>query len=210
MEIKKFTFNPFQENTYVLYDETASAAIVDPGCYDANERQALVDFIENKGLKPQLLLNTHAHIDHILGNQFVANKYGLELALHKDDFTTLDAGERTATVYGLVYDESPKATQVLEEGVDVVFGNTKLKVLHVPGHAPGHVVFYNEKEKVIIGGDVLFRGSIGRTDLPGGNHQQLLDQIREKLFVLDEDIKVYTGHGPETTIGEEKRSNPFF
>lgn len=210
MKIQKFTFNPFQENTYLLYDETCEAAIVDPGCYNKNEQQQLVDFIDRNNLKPKLLLNTHAHIDHIFGNRFIAEKYNLELHLHPDDRTTLEAGERSALVYGLDYDPSPEGTQELKEGEFIAFGNTQLEIIHVPGHAPGHVVFYHKAKKRIIGGDVLFKGSIGRTDLPGGNHEQLLANIRQKLFTLDDDILVYTGHGEETTIGVEKRTNPFF
>lgn len=210
MKIQTFTFNPFQENTYVLYDDTKKAVIVDPGCSDASERQELVDFIEENKLVPELLLNTHAHIDHVLGNQFVANKYKLELALHKDDLPILVAARQVATAYGFSYEESPLPTIELIEGEEVSFGNTTLKIIHVPGHAPGHVVFLNETDKTIIGGDVLFKGSIGRTDLPGGNHGHLISNIKNKLFPLDSDIVVYPGHGPTTTIGEEREHNPFF
>jgi len=210
MKLQKFTFNPFQENTYIIYDESKEALIIDPGCYDSFEEKELVDFIENKGLRPVRLLNTHAHIDHVFGNQFINDRYDLELELHELDFSILEAAALAAQTYGLNYKESPKANKKLVEGEYIEFGNTKLKIIHVPGHAPGHVVFYNEAEKIIIGGDVLFRGSIGRTDLPGGNHQQLLDQIRKKLFVLPTDVTVYPGHGPETTIGYELSHNPFF
>lgn len=210
MKLQKFTFNPFQENTYIIYDESKEALIIDPGCYDSLEEKELADFIESNGLKPVRLLNTHAHIDHVFGNQFINDKYDLELELHELDFPILEAAALAAQTYGLNYKESPKAGKKLVEGEYIEFGNTKLKIIHVPGHAPGHVVFYNEAEKIIIGGDVLFRGSIGRTDLPGGNHQQLLDQIRQKLFVLPTDVTVYPGHGPETTIGYELSHNPFF
>lgn len=210
MKLQKFTFNPFQENTYIVYDESKEALIIDPGCYDSLEEKELADFIESNGLKPVRLLNTHAHIDHVFGNQFINDKYDLELELHELDFPILEAAALAAQTYGLNYKESPKANKKLVEGEYIEFGNTKLKIIHVPGHAPGHVVFYNEAEKIIIGGDVLFRGSIGRTDLPGGNHQQLLDQIRKKLFVLPTDVTVYPGHGPETTIGYELSHNPFF
>ena len=210
MKLQKFTFNPFQENTYIIYDESKEALIIDPGCYDSLEEKELADFIESNGLKPVRLLNTHAHIDHVFDNQFINDKYDLELELHELDFPILEAAALAAQTYGLNYKESPKAGKKLVEGEYIEFGNTKLKIIHVPGHAPGHVVFYNEAEKIIIGGDVLFRGSIGRTDLPGGNHQQLLDQIRKKLFVLPTDVTVYPGHGPETTIGYELSHNPFF
>lgn len=210
MYIKKFTFNPFQENTYILYDDTKEAIVVDPGCYDRSEESDLVSFIEEKGLNVVRLLNTHAHIDHVFGNKFVVDQYQVELEMHELDFPILLASEHAAKTYGLNYTKSPEATKKIAEGDVIAFGETKLDVLHVPGHAPGHVVFVDPTSKVMIGGDVLFRGSIGRTDLPGGNHEQLLKMIKEKIFSLDPNIQVFSGHGPETTIGYEKSFNPFF
>lgn len=210
IQIKKFTFNPFQENTYVLYDDTKSCIIVDPGCYNQAEREDLDQFIKDYELRPERLLNTHAHIDHVLGNKHVADKYQLGLELYQSSYDMLDLAARSAQVYGVPYDGSPEPTNYIEDGDEITFGESSLKVIYVPGHAPDHIVFLSEEQKFLIGGDVLFKGSIGRTDLPGGNHHQLLDNIREKIFTLNEEIVVYSGHGEETTVGFEKRTNPFF
>lgn len=210
MFVKSFTFNPFQENTYVLSDDTKSCIIVDPGCYNFQEQEELLYYIESNGLNPVKLVNTHAHIDHVFGNNFVSKKFNLELELHRLDIPVLNAAEMSATKYGLNYTKSPEATVFLKEGDQMTFGETELDIMHIPGHAPGHVVFYHKESKVIIGGDVLFRGSIGRTDLPGGNHDDLIKNIKEKLFVLDGEIEVFSGHGPSTTIGFERDNNPFF
>jgi len=210
MKVRKFTFNPFQENTYVLYDKTREAVIVDPGCYDESEQKQLTDFIESNKLKPVRLLNTHAHIDHIFGNAFIAKHYDLKLELHPDDTETLKRAASWSQQYGLEYTESPEAEKELIEGEVIAFGETTLDILHVPGHAPGHTVFIDHKNHLLIGGDVLFRGSIGRTDLPGGDHELLISSIQNKLFTLEEDYKVYSGHGPETSLQYEKSFNPFF
>jgi len=210
IQIKKFTFNPFQENTYLLYDDTKECIIVDPGCFNKSEREELVSFIQSNGLKPIKLLNTHAHIDHVLGNSFVAEKYNLGLELYNSELNMLELAATSAKLYGVPYDGSPEPSNFLKEGDQIEFGNSVLDVLFVPGHAPDHLVFLNDNQKFLIGGDVLFKGSIGRTDLPGGNHDQLLNNIREKIFVLDGAITVYSGHGEETTIEAEVRTNPFF
>ena len=210
MHIEVFCFNPFQENTYILYDDTLECVIVDPGCYNVLEQKQLFDFIKDNNLNPVRLLNTHAHIDHVFGNKFVAEKYNLGLELNSLDLGVLRAAKMSAMKYNLEYEISPEPVKSLEEGEELSFGNTKLSILHIPGHAPGHVVFYNEDEKKIIGGDVLFRGSIGRTDLPGGDHDALIHNVKKKLFVLDDSIEVFPGHGPKTTIGYEKANNPFF
>lgn len=209
MEVACFTFNPFQENTYVLFDETKECAIVDPGCYDERERGYLRDFIAEKELTPKLLLNTHCHIDHILGNAFVAETWNLGITCHEKALFTLGMGQKTAQLYQLNYDESPKPKHFVEEGDTVTFGNTTLDIRFVPGHSVGHIVFIHHESKVIVNGDVLFQGSIGRTDLPGGNFETLEKSIKEKMYTLPDDYVVLTGHGPETTIGHEKRSNPF-
>ena len=209
-EVAQLTFNPFQENTYVLYDETKECVIIDPGCYERNEQEKLVEFIENKGLTPVKLLLTHSHIDHVLGCYFVSNHYQLKPELHALDLETLTSVPNYAHVYGFPgYQPSPEPEVFLKEGTNVEFGNTVLEVRFVPGHAPGHIVFISNEEKFVINGDCLFYGSIGRTDLPGGDHQTLLDSIRRELFSLPEDYKVYTGHGEPTTIGFEKANNPF-
>lgn len=204
-----FAFNGFQENTYILHDETKECVIIDPGCYSNTEQQELVNFIESKGLKPVKLLNTHCHIDHILGNNFVAKTYNLGLEIHEKDLATLHATTEYGHLYGFTVDKSPEPSNFLKEGDVVKFGNSQLDVLFVPGHAPGHIVFVCHEQKFVINGDVLFYGSIGRTDLPGGDHQTLINSIKTKMFVLGDDYKVYTGHGPATSIGFEKMNNPF-
>ena len=209
LRVHSFVFNPFQENTYVLYDETKECVIIDPGCFDAEEKSALASFIEEEKLKVQLLLNTHCHVDHVLGNYFVKEKYKVNLLIHKKDEPALKAVKAYAPSYGLFQYDETEPDAFMEEGDTIRFGNQQLEVLFTPGHAPGHVVFYNEKEKIVIGGDVLFYNSVGRTDLPGGNHEDLIKSIHTKLFVLPDNVTVYPGHGPETTIGFEKRTNPF-
>ncbi|MCB9359893.1 MAG: MBL fold metallo-hydrolase [Flavobacteriales bacterium] len=207
--IHQFTFNGFQENTYILCDETKECVVIDPGCYSNSEQQELVDFIAKEGLKPVKLLNTHCHIDHILGNNFIAKTYNLGLEMHKNDLPTLHATTEYGHLYGFAVDQSPEPTTFLDEGDVIVFGNSKLDILFVPGHAPGHIVFVNHEQKFVINGDVLFYGSIGRTDLPGGDHQTLINSIKTKMFALADDYVIYTGHGPSTTIGFEKANNPF-
>ncbi len=207
--VQSFVFNPFQENTFVLYDETKEGIIIDPGCSDDQERKQLKLFVDQQQLKVKLLLNTHCHIDHVLGNSFIKETYKVNLLIHPADEPVLKAVQVYAPGYGfpLYQDVAPDA--FLEEGDYIKFGNQSLKVLFVPGHSPGHVAFYSEKNRILIGGDVLFYNSIGRTDLPGGNHELLINSIHTKLFVLPDHVKVYTGHGPETTIGFEKKTNPF-
>lgn len=209
MQIQTFTFNPFQENTYVIWDNTRECVIIDPGCYEKHEEQRLTDFITTNALKPVALLNTHCHIDHILGNQFVAIKYSLTPVIHPLEKTLMDAVGSYAHVYGINYLTSPEPLQELEDNKTFQFGETTLKMIHAPGHSPGSICFYSERDKLLIGGDVLFRESIGRTDLPGGNHEQLLSSIRERIFTLANDVKVYAGHMEPTTIGYEKQHNPF-
>jgi len=209
IKVHKLTFNPFQENTYILSDETNEAVIFDPGCYERSEQEFLVDYIEKNKLNLVKLVNTHCHIDHILGNFFVANKYKLGLGIHKDDLATMNAVATYAHVYGFEkYQISPDPAYFIEEGEELKFGNSSLKVIFGPGHCPGHIAFYSEKDKFVINGDILFQGSFGRTDLPGGDFQTLKKTILEKMFALPDDTVVYCGHGGETTIGNEKKSNP--
>lgn len=209
MNIASFTFTDWAENTYVLYDDSKECCIVDPGCNTAQERQQLVDFIEAKGLTPTRLVNTHCHIDHVLGNKFVSEKYGLPLIAHKGEEIVLAAMVQMAQMYGVSYEQSPDITEFLDEGDLLSFGNTKMEVYFTPGHSPASISFFHRESKQLIAGDVLFKGSIGRTDLPGGSMETLLESIRAKFFVLDDEVIVYSGHGPTTTIGEERRSNPF-
>ncbi len=209
INVKTFVFNPFMENTYLIYGEDKKATIIDPGCYDAREKLALSEFIENEGLEVVQLLNTHCHIDHVLGNSFVKDKYGVELGIHKDDLEVLRAVKAYAPSYGFQNYEDIEPDYFLEPGKTVQMGGREFEIIFAPGHAPGHVVFYNEDEKILIGGDVLFRASIGRTDLPGGDHDLLIENIREKIFKLPGDTVVYPGHGENTSIGWEKENNPF-
>ncbi len=209
IQIAAFPFNPFQENTYVLYDETKECIIIDPGCYTPLEQAELSTFIENENLKPFRLINTHCHIDHILGSRYIAERYNLVPEINKIELLVLEQAERAAAMFGIRLEKPPAPGKFIDEKDVIKFGNSELTILFTPGHSPGSICFYNSEQKFVIGGDVLFQGSIGRTDLPGGDFDTLISSIREKLFTLDEDVTVYPGHGPETTIGFEKANNPF-
>lgn len=209
LRIQSFVFNAFQENTYVLYDETGDCVIIDPGCYEADERFELESFISDNKLNVRYLLNTHCHVDHVLGNYFVKEKFRTRFLMHEKDEPVLRAVKVYAPNYGLTHYTEALPDEFIEEGQVISFGAQQLKVLFVPGHSPGHVAFYEEKAKVLISGDVLFYNSIGRTDLPGGNYETLIASIHNKLFVLPNEVIVYPGHGSETTIGFEKKTNPF-
>ena len=210
IKIQSFTFNGFQENTYVLFDESKKCIIIDPGCYEQNEKLELERFIVDNELEPVKLINTHCHIDHVLGNRFVAEKWSLDLEMHELDLPTLRSVKDYCQLYGFHnYEESPEPSTFLKEGDKIHFGNSSLDVLFAPGHAPGHIALYSKEQHFVIGGDVLFQMSIGRTDLPGGDYDTLINSIKDKLLPLDEQKKVYCGHGPSTTIGFEKANNPF-
>lgn len=209
IQIQSFVFNAFQENTYVVFDETNEALVIDPGCYEKDEQEELVEFIESKELKVVKLLNTHCHIDHVLGNHFIKDKYKVNLYIHQEDEETLKSVEVYAPAYGFAQYTGALIDDFFVEGDIIEFGNSKFDIVFVPGHAPGHVAFISEEQNICIGGDVLFDGSIGRTDLPGGNFEQLIQSIHQKLFVLNDEIVIYPGHGATTTIGKEKTSNPF-
>jgi len=208
--LKVFPNNPYQENTFVLYDDSLECAIIDPGMYTAAEQNTVVNFISENKLKPVLLLNTHCHIDHVLGNKFVFDQYGLKPQFNIGEQDILDAVPAYAPSMGFHYELSPQPEVYLPETGTISFGNTELELIFAPGHSPASLCFYNRKDNVLVGGDVLFRGSVGRSDLPGGNGALLLKNIEEKLFTLPDDCTVYPGHGPETTIGYEKDTNPFF
>lgn len=209
LQVKKFVFNPFMENTYVLFDETNSCVIIDPGCVEKDEENELVEFIQSNKLIVKQLINTHCHIDHVLGNAFVKRKFNVPLIIHPIEEAMLRAVKSYASNYGFFQYQDSTPDSFLNEGDHVVFGNQKLEVLFVPGHSPGHIAFYDPATKVLIGGDVLFENSIGRTDLPGGDYDTLINSIHQKFFTLPEDVTVYCGHGSETNIGFEKRTNPF-
>lgn len=207
--IQSFTNNPYQENTYILYDESGECAIIDPGMDTAAEQNAVVNFIKEHNLKPVLLLNTHCHIDHVLGNKFIFDQFGLKPKFNKGELQLLEAVAAYAPSMGIRYEVSPLPDEYLPETGTVKFGNTELMLIFAPGHSPAHLCFYDKKANLLVAGDVLFRNSIGRTDLPGGSFTQLVDNIEQKLFKLPDDCTVYPGHGPETTIGFEKQTNPF-
>lgn len=209
IQIKSFAFNPYQENTYVLYDESNECVIIDPGMYTGDEQNAFLKFIADNDLKPVLLLNTHCHIDHVLGNKFIFDTYGLLPQFHKGEQPVLNSIVAYAPQMGMRYEVSPLPEVYLSETGTVKFGNSELELIFVPGHSPAHLCFYNKEQQFIIGGDVLFYRSIGRTDLPGGNFDQLISNIREKLFILPDEVRVFPGHGPSTSIGFEKQYNPF-
>lgn len=209
ISLKKFTFNPYQENTYVLFDETGACVIIDPGMYDGAEQNQLVSFIKEKQLKPVRLLNTHCHIDHVLGNKFVYDNWLLKPEFHKGELYILQAVAGYAPQMGMRYELSPEPDAFLPETGSISFGNSTLALVFAPGHSPAHLCFYAAEENFLIGGDVLFYRSIGRTDLPGGNHQQLITSIKETVFQLPDSCEVFPGHGPSTTIGFEKMNNPF-
>jgi len=209
IKIKRFSYNLFQTNTYVLYDETNECIIIDAGMEGPMEEKEIENYITANHLKPVLLVNTHGHIDHILGNNFMVQKYRLKLAAHKDTEPIISRAPVYAQTFGIII-ENPKSIDIfLDEKSEVKFGNSKLKVLFTPGHADGSLCFYSPKDKFIIVGDVLFYQSIGRTDLPTGNYEVLQKSIWEKLFTLPDETVVFPGHGPETTISYEKINNPF-
>jgi hydroxyacylglutathione hydrolase len=209
LHLKSFTFNPFQENTYVLYDDSGKAWIIDPGNSDAGENAELKDFITGNNLKPGRLLLTHGHVDHVMGNRFIFDTYGLKPEVNEKDVFFVDRMTDSARMYGVSCEQSPSPSGFLSDGDIIQLGAYQFRCIYTPGHSPGSICFYNEKNQLLIAGDVLFNGSIGRSDLPMGDHETLIRSIREKLFPLGDEVKVYPGHGPSTTIGHEKRTNPF-
>jgi len=209
IQIKTFTFNSFEENTYLVFDETGQGVVIDPGCYEKDEKDELAQFIETQNIKIKYLLNTHCHIDHVLGNDFVKEKYKVPFLIHKNDDPVLRSVKAYAPSYGFNLYREVLPDGYLAEGDTVTFGNTLFDVLFLPGHAPGHIGFYHKESNSLLSGDVLFEQSIGRTDLPEGDFNTLIKSIHQKIFTLPDDVVVYPGHGNTTTVGEEKISNPF-
>ena len=210
LQIQRFTFNPFQENSFVLFDVLSKECIiVDPGCSNSQEEEQLLSFIAENNLKPTRLINTHCHIDHVLGNQLIADKFNLVLEGHKLEIPVLASCTQVSKMYGIPFKGSPEIKLFLEEGENIEFAGTTIEILLTPGHSPGSICLHLKEQNDVIGGDVLFQGSIGRTDLPGGDHQTLIGSIMTKLLPLPDQTVVHPGHGPSTTIGQEKRMNPF-
>lgn len=207
--VHTLTFNPYQENTYLLINENNNCIIIDPGMHSHTEEEHLKNFIDDHHFNPVLLLNTHCHIDHVLGNKYVFNQWGLLPNFHEGEIPTLIAVDSYAPQMGIRYETSPIPETFIKEGEKIQFGEHQLEAIFAPGHSPAHLCYYIKEQHILIGGDVLFQSSIGRTDLPGGNHQLLLDNIKNKLYTLPEETIVYPGHGPATTIGFEKKNNQF-
>ena len=211
MRIKRFEFNMFPVNCYILSDETKEAVIIDAGCFYEEEKQALKKYIDDNGLNVKHLLNTHLHLDHIFGNPFLLKEYGLKAEANQADEFWLNQADAQARMFGFQLPEPPVPLgKYVCDGDVITFGNTKLEAIHVPGHSPGSIVYYCKEENCLFSGDVLFQGSIGRADLTGGNFDALREHICSRLFVLPGDTTVYPGHGDPTTIGIEKKNNPFF
>lgn len=211
MKIQTFEFNPISENTYVVYDETKESIIIDPGCFFPEEKQTLWDFVKDNGLEVKRIINTHLHFDHVLGLNFATQQFKLPAEAHQGDEELLVQLKNQLQMFRFPDDGEPVPTigRYLTESDTIEFGNQKFKIFHIPGHSQGSVAYYNEVSKVIFVGDILFRGSVGRTDLPGGNHDLLISGIKSKLLTLPDETIVYPGHGEPTTIGAEKRRNPF-
>jgi glyoxylase-like metal-dependent hydrolase (beta-lactamase superfamily II) len=209
LKIKSFVFSPIQENTYILYNEFKDCIIIDPGCYFDAEKDELINFIEKNNLKPTMLINTHCHLDHVFGNKLIAEKYGLKLQIHKNEEVVLQFAPTSGLMYDMPFDNYTGELIFIKEGDIIKLGNDELKLLLTSGHSPGSLSFYCAKEGFVISGDALFYRSIGRTDLPLGNTETLLKSIKENLFTLPDETIVYSGHAQPTTIGAEKRENPF-
>lgn len=207
--VMSFTFSPIAENTYVLYNETGDCIIIDPGCYFGNERRELLDYISENGLRPKYLLNTHCHLDHVFGNKFIHDTWQLEPCIHTDEQLVLENASMAGLQWGMPFDNYTGPLHFLRAEDLIRLGNDVLIVIYMPGHSPGHVGFYCKEQNFVIGGDVLFKLNVGRTDLPGGDFGTLMNSIRTQLFILPAETIVYSGHGEPTTIGFEKLHNPY-
>jgi glyoxylase-like metal-dependent hydrolase (beta-lactamase superfamily II) len=208
-QLQTFEFSPIQENTYLLYNELNDCIIIDPGCYFEEEREMLTTFIQSKNLNPVLLMNTHCHLDHVFGNKYVAEKYGLIPHIHPLEKKLLEYAPTSGLIYNMPFDNYTGELAFIDEGSILKTGEDELEAIFTPGHSPGSLSFYCKKQSFIISGDVLFQRSVGRTDLPGGNHATLIRSIQEKLMILPDETVVYSGHGPSTTVIAEKIGNPF-
>lgn len=208
-QLKAFAFNPLQENTYLLYNEQKQALIIDPGCYFEEERETIAEFIESNQLELTYLLNTHCHLDHVFGNKWIYEQYHTILHLHPLEVNVLGMAPASGLMWGISFDNYKGSYKYLNPGDQIWLGKDCLDILWLPGHSPGHLGFYCKQQNFIVSGDVLFRESIGRTDLPGGDMQTLIASIKNQMWLLPDETIVYSGHGPSTTIQYEKRNNPF-
>ena len=209
MTLHHLVFNPYEVNTYIVAADDGQCAIIDPACCSPDEQTALKNYITGKGLRPVWLVNTHGHFDHVIGNAFVCKTWQMKTAAHRDDLFLMENAYRQGEIFGFTVEQPPTPAVFLNEGGILTFGDVSLQIRHIPGHSPGSIVLYSAGQNWVIVGDVMFRGSIGRTDLPGGNHDLLMAGVEEKLMTLPPDTKVYTGHGPDTSIGRERKYNPF-
>ena len=209
LNVHFFTFNAFQENTYIISNHKKECWIVDPGMYEQRETDGFISFIEKNGLAPKAIINTHAHLDHIFGVPAMIDRYNIPFNLHQLEQPVLDRGRETAAMFGFSFNDLPAVSGYIDHSKPLQLGEDSLQVLLTPGHSPGSISFYYEPGNWVIAGDVLFQGSIGRTDLPGGDFDTLISSIKTQLFALPENTKVLSGHGDSTTIGDEKRDNPF-
>lgn len=209
IRVKKFVVNPLQENSFIISDETNECIFIDPGFYYKEEHDEIREYISENNLTPVKITNTHCHFDHIMGVEFVRNEYNIPFHAHIYDEFWVEKAIDQSQMFGFEMKPVQPINSYLQEGEKIKFGNSELLIIHIPGHSPGHVVFYNAENNFLIAGDVLFYGSIGRSDLPGGSHLELVSNIKNKLFILPEETKVYCGHGPETKLGFEKTTNPF-
>ena len=209
LKIKSFTFNPYQENTYLIFDDSKEAVVIDPGNYEAYENESISKFIDENKLQLKKIILTHCHVDHCLGNKYLNEKYGAELLIPFDERDLYKNVENIATLFGFPNYSHLDENKYLKEKDKIEFGNIKLDVLFLPGHSPGHLAFNYKKENICFSGDVLFYNSIGRTDLPGGDYDTLINSIKNKLFLLNPDTIIYSGHGPKTILKNEMKNNPF-
>ncbi len=210
MKIYRAVFSPIQVNTYIITGDGKECIIIDCGCYGHEEEKRLEEMLEEQRLKPVMLLDTHCHLDHVFGNGFMLERYGLRPRFNEGDRFNYKNAPKHSLMFGLSMDEPPEPDGYLADGEMINAAGITLKVIAVPGHSPGGIAFYSEADGVVFTGDALFAGSIGRSDLPGGDHKQLMENIRRRLFTLPPDTVVYPGHGPGTTIREEIAHNPFF
>lgn len=207
-KVHSLTYNPFQQNTIVI-ESNGECIVIDPGAYSEEEKADFLSFLKREDLKPNRLINTHCHLDHIFSNGLVAQTFGLELEIHPEELEMLKAAPQVGMSYGIPTPPSPEPKKWLEVGEYISFGEEKLKILFTPGHSKGSVSFYSEAGQYLIGGDVLFYESIGRTDLPGGDFETLMNSIKNEILTLPDEVMVYPGHGPVTTVGHERNHNPF-